>query len=107
MSPDSLDLFVLVLTLKAPYKNCRRRHLIFFYFYLSKKIRLDVSCESSARQRIHMKYQVLFSLKTMNKNSKLSSAAGVIGVLRVNDSIFYHYIQFSILKTITKHCREE
>ena len=43
----------------------------------------------------------------MNKNSKLSSAAGVIGVLRVNDSIFYHYIQFSILKTITKHCREE
>ena len=32
-----------------------------------------------------MKYQVLFSLKTMNKNSKLSSVAGVIGVLRVND----------------------
>ena len=33
----------------------------FFYFYLSKKIRLDISCESSAR--INMKYQVLFSLK--------------------------------------------
>ena len=31
-----------------------------FYFYLSKEIRLDVSCVSSARQRIHMKYQVLF-----------------------------------------------
>ena len=29
---------------------------------------LDVSCESSARQRIHMKYQVLFSLK---KNEKV------------------------------------
>ena len=30
-----------------------------------------------------MKYQVLFSLKTMKKYSRLSSAAVVIGVLRV------------------------
>ena len=35
------------LTLKAPNKNCSRRHLI-FYCSLSKKIRLDFSCESSA-----------------------------------------------------------
>ena len=28
---------------------------------------LDVSCESSAKQRIHMKYQVLFSLKNNEK----------------------------------------
>ena len=34
-----------------------------FYFHLSKKIKLDVSCESSAKQRIHMKHQGLFSLK--------------------------------------------
>ena len=34
-----------------------------FYFYLLKKIRLDFSCESSAQQRIHLKHQVLFSLK--------------------------------------------
>ena len=33
----------------------------FFFFFFSEKIRLDVSSESSARQRIHMKYQVLFS----------------------------------------------
>ena len=33
------------------------------YFYLSKKIRLDFSCETSAWQRIHLKHQVLFSLK--------------------------------------------
>ena len=31
----------------APNKNCSRRHFI-FYFYLSKEIRLDVSCEASA-----------------------------------------------------------
>ena len=36
-------------------------------FYLSKKIRLDFSCESSAYQRIHLKDQVLFSLKNNEK----------------------------------------
>ena len=37
---------------------------LLFYFYLSKEIRLDVSC---AQQRIHMKYEVLFSLKNNEK----------------------------------------
>ena len=37
------------------------------YFYLSKKIRLDFSCESSAWQRIHLKHQVSFSLKNSEK----------------------------------------
>ena len=37
------------------------------YFYLLKKIRLDISCESSAYQRIHIKYQVLFLRETMQK----------------------------------------
>ena len=55
-----------MLTLKAPDKNCSRRRFI-FYFYLSKKIRLDFSCESSAEQRIHLKYQALFSLKNNEK----------------------------------------
>ena len=36
----------------------------FFFFYcFSEKIRLDGSSESSARQRIHMKNQALFSSK--------------------------------------------
>ena len=38
-----------------------------FYFYLSKIIKLDFSRESSAGQRIHMKHQVLFSLKNNEK----------------------------------------
>ena len=38
-------------------------NILLFYFYLSKKIKLDVSSESSAKQRIHLKHQVLFSLK--------------------------------------------
>ena len=39
----------------------------FFYFYLLKKISLDVSCESSARQRIHKEHHDLFSLKNNEK----------------------------------------
>ena len=67
-----------ILTLKAPSKiaaddNC------FFYFYLSKKIRLDVSCESSAKQRINMKYLALF----YQKNNENIFKAVVIGALRV------------------------
>ena len=38
-------------------------NILIFHFYLSKKIRFDFSSESSALQTIHMKYQVLFSLK--------------------------------------------
>ena len=37
--------------------------ILIFSFYLSKKIRLKFLCESSAEQRIHLKHQVLFSLK--------------------------------------------
>ena len=36
----------------------------------SEKIRLDVSSESSVRQRIHMKNQALFSLKDKSKKLK-------------------------------------
>ena len=64
------------LTLKVPNKNCSRRHFI-SYFYLLKKIRPNFSCESSAQQRIHLKHQVLFSLKN---NEKIFI---VIGTLRV------------------------
>ena len=42
--------------------------LIFFNFL--KKIRLEVLSESSAKQRIHMKSQVLFSLKKKKKKKK-------------------------------------
>ena len=47
--------------LKCQTKNAADDTLC-FYLYLLKKIRLDILCESSALQRIHMKYQVLFSL---------------------------------------------
>ena len=55
------------LALKCQIEIAADETLIFFYFYLLKKIRLDVSCESSAGQRIHIKYQVLLSLKNSEK----------------------------------------
>ena len=54
------------LTLKHQTKIAADDILI-FYFYLSKKIRLDFSCESSAQQRIYLNHQVLSSLKNNEK----------------------------------------
>ena len=55
------------LTIKAPSKICSRRHLFLFFFNFSMITSLDISCESSAKQTIHMKYQDLFSLKNKKK----------------------------------------
>ena len=70
MLPQSLP----ILTLKEPSKVGADDT-----YYLSKKIRLDDSCQFPAKQRIHMKYQA--SLKNNVKDSRLSSAAVVIGTL--------------------------
>ena len=56
--------------------------MIFFHCF-SEKLRLDVSSESSARQRIHMKNQVLFSLKDKSKKLKSRLLQFLFGALRV------------------------
>ena len=58
------------LTLKAPITTAADDSHNYFFHCFSEKIRLDVSSESSARQRIHMKNQALFSLKDKSKKSK-------------------------------------
>ena len=67
-------------------KICSRRQSKIFFFYFSEKTSLDISCESSAKQTIHMKCQDMFPLKKkkIKKFKKLSSAAVVTGALRVN-----------------------
>ena len=52
-------------------------------------MRLDFSCESSAKQRIHLKHQVFFLWKTKEEYLWMSSAAVVIGTLRVKMLIGY------------------
>ena len=58
-----------------------------FPYYLSEKIKLDISCESSARQKIHMKYLALFSWYFT-----MPSAAIVTGDLRVNTYVFKSFV---------------
>ena len=78
----------MMLTLKALIRTAADEILIlifiyflfFFYFFIfffdfSSKICLDVSCKSSAKQTIHMKYQDIFSLKNeKRKTIRMSSA---------------------------------
>ena len=62
----------LLLTLKAPNHHFSRRHSLIFFHCFSEKIRLDFSSESSARQRIHMKNQALFSSKDKSKTRNVT-----------------------------------
>ena len=50
-----------------------------------ENIRLDVSSESSARQRVHMKNQALFSLKDKSKKLKCHLLQFLFGALRVKE----------------------
>ena len=47
-------------------------------------MRLDISSDSSARKRIHMETQALFSSKDKRKKNKMSSLSFLFGILRVN-----------------------
>ena len=55
----------------------------YFSIVFSEKIILDVLSESSARQRIHMKNQALFSSKDKNKKLKCRLLQFLFGALRV------------------------
>ena len=59
-----------VLTLKVPIMTAADDIHKYFFHCFSEKIRLDVSCESSARWRIHMKNQALLSWKDKIKKIK-------------------------------------
>ena len=75
-----------ILTLKALSKICSRGHFNFFFIF-SEKTSLDISCDSSVKQTIHMKCQDLYSLKNKKNKikKKMPSAAVVIGASRVKD----------------------
>ena len=50
-------------------------------FFLSEKIRLDILCESSAWQRIHMKHQALFSSKDIGEPFKRQTKIAAENIL--------------------------
>ena len=85
--------------LKAPSKICNRRHSEICIFYVSEKTSLEISCELSAWQMIHMKCQDMFffSEKKTKKQQKstLSSALVVIGALRVKGNGYTSRVNYS------------
>ena len=71
------------LTLKAPITTAADDIHNFFHCF-SEKIRLDVSSESSAKQRIHMANQALFSSEDKSKKVKCSLLQFLFGAFRIN-----------------------
>ena len=86
------------LTLKAQIRTAADDIHKYFFIVFSEKIRLDVSSESSARQRIHMKNQALFSLKDKSKKLKCCLLQFLFGALRVKEIVVW--IQFCFIMTI-------
>ena len=65
--------------------------ILIFFIIFPMKLSLDISCELSAWQTIHMKCQDLFFVlkkkkKKKKKRFKMLSAANVIGPLKVNEN---------------------
>ena len=77
-------LLIICLTFKAPITTAADDIHKYFFNVFSVKIRLDVSSESSARQRIHLKHQGLFSLKDKSRKLKCHLLQFLFGALRVN-----------------------
>ena len=60
---------------------------------------LAVSSESSARQRIHMKNQALFSSKDKSKNKNVV-CCNLFGALRVKTGLHFRYLSKSRVGTL-------
>ena len=58
---------MVMVSAQAPITTAADDSLDFYFHCFSEKIRLDILCESSARQRIHMKHQTSFSTKGKSK----------------------------------------
>ena len=73
-----------VLTLKVPNKNCSRKHFNLFNFHLSKKIRLMFHVNPLPSTGFTWNINSYFLWKTMKKYLWMTSAAVLIGTLRIN-----------------------
>ena len=76
----------LLLTLKTPPIICSRRQLQILPLFQKWQIRHDISWESSAGRRFSCNIIPHFFRKLGKMSQNLSSAAGVIGALRVKVS---------------------
>ena len=70
---------------------CSRQHSkLIWYRHFSEIIRLDITCDSAARQMIHMKCHVAFPLRNKKKKKKK------------NQNIVYCSFSFKVMHRFTK-----
>ena len=81
-----LDMLFFAVCMNEQTRQSRLQQTTFINIFhcFSEKVRLDVSSEPSARQRSHMKNQVLFSSKDKSKKLKCSLLQFLFGTMRVN-----------------------
>ena len=84
LTSEPLSFHSVGLTLKGPITTAADDSHEYFFIVFSEKIRLDVSSESSDRQRIHMKNKALFSSNNKSKKLKCRLLQFLFGALRVN-----------------------
>ena len=60
------EIIKMMLTIKAPINTAADNVLKYFLNIFLETIRLDIPCELSTKQMIHMKCQAIFSLKNNN-----------------------------------------
>ena len=92
------------ITLKAPIMTAADDIHKYFSIVFSEKIRLDVSSESSARQRIHKKNQALFSSEDKSKKSKCHLLQFLFGSLRVKTDIGHMIITHTLRQVFLSFC---
>ena len=68
--------------------------LFFFFFFFSEKIRFDVSSESSAGQRIHLKHEAFFSSKDKRKKLKYRLLQFLFGAFRVKSGTVHLFVTY-------------
>ena len=68
LGTPKMDILI-VLTLKGPIMTAADSIYKLHFHCFIEKIRLDISCESSARQRVLVKNQALISLKDKSKKN--------------------------------------
>ena len=74
-----LNLHENTLSLNVPITTVADDSLKYFFIIFQRKIRLDISCELSAKQTVHMTCQVLVWLKKTTKKRIILSYATIKG----------------------------
>ena len=81
------DVRIITLSLKAPITTAADDIHKYLFIFVFQRKQDDISCESSARQRIHLKHQALFSSEDKSKKLKCRLLQCLFGTLGVKSNV--------------------